>query len=89
MAKKMVKKMRRQVELKDLEQIQKLFAERDTFFNDKDDLCICWCAVGDNFYDYGEDEPEHMDVDFKYRLLLGNPRIHFIKCEDCCRCAGW
>ena len=52
------------------------------------------CRVGDNFYDYGEHAPKKLNFfpridDTLKEVLLTDPRIHFIYCEDCCGCAGW
>lgn len=54
-------------------------------------LYIKSCALGHNFYDYGEDEPE--EIDFSYhpdlKKIENDPRIIIITCGDCCGCAGW
>lgn len=52
------------------------------------------CALGDNFFDYGEDEPEEFDwfeeipVELREELE-NNDLVEIIHCDDCCGCAGW
>lgn len=48
------------------------------------------CALGDNFYDYGE-VPKKLRIDDPElrNLLLNDWRITILRCEDCCCCAGW
>lgn len=52
-------------------------------------VCIYWCQVGDNFYDYGEKPPKHMNFKKDLEFLKDDPRINFIECCNCCGCAGW
>ena len=51
-------------------------------------LFIQACAVGDNFYDYGE-RPKHPIFEGKYSFLENDPRICLVECCECCGCAGW
>ena len=51
-------------------------------------LYVKCCAIGNNFYDYGEPEPEDWDYsDAPY--VKGDRRVKIIGCGDCCNCAGW
>lgn len=53
-------------------------------------ICINSCALGDNFYDYGE-SPKEIEIDDEEveAFLLNDNRIHIVECCDCCGCAGW
>ena len=72
-----------------LKNIEKEFADNCYRSDNGQVLFIKWCAVGRNFYDYGEACPSKMDIEKKYKDLLNDPRIRFVKCEDCGECAGW
>lgn len=50
------------------------------------------CALGDNFYDYGEECPTNWKIDDEETrefLQKNSNYIHIVGCEDCCACAGW
>lgn len=46
------------------------------------------CAVGDNFYDYG-DEPKPIVFDEECKRMENNPLFDIVECCDCCCCASW
>lgn len=52
-------------------------------------IYILSCCLGDNFYDYGEDEKPIEIDDEQLKFLLTDPRVKIITCKDCCGCAGW
>lgn len=54
-------------------------------------ICVYACALGDNFYDYGERSKklEIDDAEVRKAILLNKNKIEIIKCEDCCGCGGW
>lgn len=72
-----------------LKEIEKLLGKRTCWRSDNNQLLyIKCCAVGDNFYDYGERPPKRLDFS-RAPYLKDDPRIEIIYCEDCCGCAGW
>lgn len=48
------------------------------------------CALGDNFYDYGE-EPKKIKIDDKEvrQVISNDPRVKIFDCSDCGGCGGW
>lgn len=55
---------------------------------------IQWCQIGANFFDYGEPEPETMNIDEKGKKLItlaknAGIELNFLKCDECSGCAGW
>lgn len=51
------------------------------------------CALGDNFFDYGEEEPdfdwfEKIPIELREELE-NNDSVKIIRCYDCSMCAGW
>lgn len=57
-------------------------------------ISILSCSLGDNFFDYGEEEPDEFDWDEKIPVelieaLLKTDLVDIVKCYDCCGCAGW
>ena len=53
-------------------------------------LCVKCCAIGDNFYDYGDEPRNELKYDSPIMKEIANdPRVYIIMCEECCGCAGW
>lgn len=61
------------------------------FWNEDGTISIPWCVVGDNFYDYEEEEPpmKVSDKNGYHGWLARSPLVHLEKCDVCCGCAGW
>lgn len=75
-----------------LKNIEKNFNNFSAWRSDNNQqLYIKCCALGNNFYDYGENQPEKIDFSICPNLkgIESDPRISIIWCEDCCSCAGW
>lgn len=50
------------------------------------------CALGENFYDYGEDPVDPLNIDdLELKALIEQYPEYFCieECGECCRCAGW
>lgn len=77
--------------MKRLKDIEKRFGEDCWRSSNGQRLSVKACCLGDNFYDYGEDEPEKLSYEYCPDLegLEDDPRIEIIMCCDCCQCAGW
>ena len=65
-------------------------------FGHKEDqyISILSCSLGDNFFDYDEEEPDEFDWYEKIPVwlieeLANNGLVDIVKCYDCCGCAGW
>ncbi len=52
-------------------------------------VCIKWCEIGDNFYDYGEEPPTRIKFNKGLEFLKDDPKVILIECSECCACAGW
>ena len=77
---------------KEYEIVKEFFGENCWLVSESNIIVIKSCAVGDNFYDYGEEEPEEFDTSELpegMEWILNSPNITFLPCEDCCCCAGW
>ena len=77
------------LKLKDIEKHFNSFCAWRTDNNQQ--LCIKSCALGQNFYDYGDEPPIALDFSECPELkgIENDPRIIIIMCEDCCGCASW
>lgn len=53
-----------------------------------DHFVICACAVGDNFYDYGE-TPKEIEFDEEFEWMANDPLFYIIDCSECGGCSGW
>lgn len=67
---------------------QKIDFELD-FFDNEEKIFIKSCDLGDNFYDYGEREPELRIDNSKLKFLEDCNNVIITRCCDCCGCAGW
>ena len=73
----------------DKKSIKKWLEEHNVeYYTDNKEFIIDACAVGDNFYDYG-DEPEPITFDKEFKWMADNPLIIIRECCDCCSCSGW
>lgn len=69
---------------------------RETNEETQDDntVVVPWCVLGNNFYDYGEDEPEEMDIDEDGEKLIqlaecAGINLIYRSCYECSGCGGW
>lgn len=77
------------IKLKEIEkQFDKLKIEYHRSENNQY-LCVYCCSIGNNFYDYGENQPKEWDYSNFPKDLINDPRIVIIPCEECYGCAGW
>lgn len=76
------------IKLKDIE--KKLKKEKVRYFRSENEqfLYVYSCDIGNNFYDYGEEEPP-LKIKSEFSFLKDDFRIKIIRCCDCCCCAGW
>ena len=75
-----------------LKEVEKYFGEQCWRIDGGQKLAILSCALGDNFYDYGEAPKEELDlsnVPSQFSNLFNDDRIVVIECCDCCGCSGW
>ncbi len=77
------------MELEDLEKLLKEKGIDYVCYDEESGVRIAACALGDNFYDYGE-RPKKVRIDDKeLRFLKNHPKVTIVECCDCCGCAGW
>ena len=77
-----------------LKEIEKYFGSHMCWRTDNyQKLVVLSCALGDNFYDYGEEPKEVLDLSNcppeLQNTILNDNRIIICECCECCGCAGW
>lgn len=74
------------IEILEKKKIEYYIEEDDTRENY---IRIYACSLGDNFFDYGEDEKDLQIDDVELKFLENESKVSILKCCDCCGCAGW
>lgn len=81
--------------MKKLKDIKRILQNKNIDYFEWDNgqgITIPICELGDNHYDYGKKAPAKIKIDDEEirKLDLENDhRVHFLCCENCCRCGGW
>lgn len=78
--------------LKEYEKYLDSLGHENAYYRDESGqyLCVLCCALGDNFYDYGEEPPRTFKYDNEMLREIGTDRrVIIVDCADCSGCAGW
>lgn len=76
-----------------MEELKKLLEKLDISYEKYEHyISISSCQIGENYYDYGEDPPEEIDLCEEYEELrpyLDSEYLEITDCSSCWGCGTW